>query len=115
MQLIEENSLEIMGLKTYTANLQRRYETARSKSLESEQSLIKIKTDTKEKLNEMVWVKSVIWDIYSHMVKSKKHTIELEKSDVEHQLLYIKRMLYELHKINKLIVQKKIKKQPKRM
>lgn len=101
-----------MGLETYIVNLRDRYKSARTKSSECEEILIKIKDVTINKIQESYFVKKVVYDIYRYMIQSKKDSsMLLPENDVENQLLYIKRMLYELQKINKLIrkEQKKIK------
>ncbi|XP_023030442.2 coiled-coil domain-containing protein 42 isoform X1 [Leptinotarsa decemlineata] len=108
MKLIEENNFVIMGLNNQIANLQARFENANIKSLESEQLVLQIKNNAVKKMSEIDQVKASIWNVYTHMAHSKRHPVKIKKDNVEEQMMYIKRTLTELSKVN-LILRKRSK------
>ncbi|CAH1111857.1 unnamed protein product [Psylliodes chrysocephalus] len=103
MKLIEEKNFILMGLNNQIAALQARFENAKIKSLECEQLVLQIKNNAVIKLNEIEEVKGSIWNVYCHMVTSKKHTIKLKKHEIEEQMLYVKRTLTEIAKVNQIL------------
>ncbi|KAG5897801.1 hypothetical protein JTB14_011803 [Gonioctena quinquepunctata] len=103
MKLIEEKNFIIMGLNNQIANLQARFENANIKSLESELLVIQIKNNAVRQMNEIDEVKSSIWNVYAHMARSKRHPLKIKKENVEEQMMYIKRTLTELSKVNQII------------
>lgn len=54
-------------------------------------------------MNEIDEVKASIWNIYQHMSLSKKHPAKIKKENVEDQMMYIKRTLTELAKVNQIL------------
>ncbi|KAJ8981971.1 hypothetical protein NQ317_002145 [Molorchus minor] len=109
VKLTSEKHLEIVGLNNQISNLQSRYETANIKSLECEQLVVRIKNRAVYMMNEIDEVKSSIWNIYEHMSLSKGHPVMIPKRDVEAQMLYVKRTLAELCKINQILIRKQSK------
>lgn len=57
-------------------------------------------------MDEIDEVKYSIWNLYQHMVLSKKHPIKIKKENLEEQMVYIKRTLTELAKVNQLLKRK---------
>lgn len=54
-------------------------------------------------MNEIDEAKASIWNIFQHMVMSKKHPMKIKKENVEEQMVYIKRTLTELAKVNQIL------------
>ncbi|XP_056636601.1 coiled-coil domain-containing protein 42 homolog [Diorhabda sublineata] len=103
MKLIEEKNFIIMGLNNQIANLQSRFENAKIKSIDCEHLVLKIKNNAVLQLHEIDEVKSSIWNLYTHMAQSKEHPIKIDKDNVEEQVMYIKRTLTELAKVNQIL------------
>ncbi|XP_028130838.2 coiled-coil domain-containing protein 42-like [Diabrotica virgifera virgifera] len=103
MKLIEEKNFVIMGLNNQIANLQARFENAKIKSIECEQLVLQIKNNAVQQLNNIDEVKSSVWNLYTHMAHSKMHPIKIAKENVEEQMMYIKRTLTELSKVNQIL------------
>ncbi|CAH2012818.1 unnamed protein product [Acanthoscelides obtectus] len=102
-KLIEEKSFVIMGLNNQTANLQARYENANIKSLESEQLVIQIKNNAIQRMSEIDQVKTSIWNLCTHMAQGKRQPMKIKKDNIEEQIMYIKRTLTELAKVNQIL------------
>lgn len=54
-------------------------------------------------MNDIDEAKASIWNIYQHMSLSKQHPIKIKKENVEEQMVYIKRTLTELAKVNQIL------------
>lgn len=54
-------------------------------------------------MDEIDEAKASIWNVYQHMILSKKHPLKIRKEDVEEQMMYIKRTLTELAKVNQIL------------
>lgn len=91
-----------MGLNYIMAELQSRYEIAKNKALQWETMVTKIKDISVMKLAEIHQVRTSAWNIYLQMCQRKEVEPELTKDDIENQLLFIKRTLFELKKITKI-------------
>ncbi|VEN63427.1 unnamed protein product [Callosobruchus maculatus] len=102
-KLIEEKNFVIMGLNNQIANLQARYENANIKSLESEQLVIQIKNNAIQRMSEIDQVKTSIWNLCTHMAQGKRQPMKIKKDNLEEQVMYIKRTLTELAKVNQLL------------
>lgn len=57
-------------------------------------------------MNEIDATKVSVWNIFQHMTLSKKHPIKIKKENIEEQMMYIKRTLTELARVNKIIKRK---------
>ncbi|XP_074029840.1 coiled-coil domain-containing protein 42 isoform X2 [Leptinotarsa decemlineata] len=66
------------------------------------------RSDMVKKMSEIDQVKASIWNVYTHMAHSKRHPVKIKKDNVEEQMMYIKRTLTELSKVN-LILRKRSK------
>nr|CAI5828243.1 unnamed protein product [Callosobruchus analis] len=102
-KLIEEKNFVIMGLNNQIANLQARYENANIKSLESEQLVIQIKNNAIQRMSEIDQVKTSIWNLCTHMAQGKRQPMKIKKDNLEEQIMYIKRTLTELAKVNQIL------------
>lgn len=56
-----------------------------------------------KQMQEIDEVKSTIWNVYVHMAQSKTHPVKIKKENVEEQMMYIKRTLTELAKVNQIL------------
>lgn len=54
-------------------------------------------------MSEIDEAKASIWNIFQHMASSKRHPIKIKKENVEEQMMYIKRTLTELAKVNQIL------------
>ncbi|KAF2881444.1 hypothetical protein ILUMI_24730 [Ignelater luminosus] len=102
IRVTEEKTLHIMGLNNVMAELQSRYEAAKSKALQWELMVTKIKDTCVDKLRELYEVRRSCWNVYLQMCKRKEIVPELAQDDIENQLLFIKRTLLELKRITKI-------------
>ncbi|CAG9861390.1 unnamed protein product [Phyllotreta striolata] len=102
-KLVEEKNFILMGLNNKIAALQARFENAKIKSLECEHLVLQIKNYAVIHLNEIEEVKFSIWNMYCHMSASKQEPLSIAREDIEEQMLYIKRTLTEVLKVNQLL------------
>lgn len=84
------------------AELQTRYEVAKSKALQWELMVTKIKDTCVEKLRELYEVRRSCWNVYLQMCKRKEVEPDIPQDYIEDQLLFIKRTLLELKRITKI-------------
>lgn len=102
MNIIEDKTFAIMGLQNHLANLEGRYDRAKNKALHWETVVTQIKNYAASKLIEIEQVRITCWNIYLQICRRKKKEPEFQESDVENQLLYIKRTMLELARIAKM-------------
>ncbi|KAK5638098.1 hypothetical protein RI129_012393 [Pyrocoelia pectoralis] len=99
------NTLEeakVMGLYNLMADLQVRYEAAKSKALQWETMVARINNTLKSKLEELQDVRQASWTLYLAMCSRKEIESTLSEDDVENQLLFIKTTMGELKRITRI-------------
>lgn len=101
IKLTEEKTLEIMGLQNKLGDLQGRFEIAKFKALQSEMIVSKIKITSIQKTLELTQVKHSCWNIYSQMCARKGIPADIDKENMEAQLVFIKTTLAELKRVLK--------------
>lgn len=102
MALIEEQIFALMALNNKVANLQSRYEKAKSRALHWETVVSQIKNVICELTAEVHQVRLCCWDMYLQMCRRKNVQSDFHVSDVEDQLLFIKATLGELANIGRI-------------
>lgn len=99
-----------MGLNNKLAELQNRYEKAKNKASYWEIVVNKVKNKATKQLLQIDQVEEACWGLYLQMCKRKEVEPELEKSNTEEQLLFIKRTILEFQRIMK-IAQRRVQKE----
>lgn len=98
-----------MNLNNQLATLQSRYDRAKAEALKWEGIVSRIKSAAAEKKLELTQIKSCCWNIYQQMCRRKGIPIEVDKNDIENQLVHIKRTILVLKKITKAAQNKTMK------
>lgn len=106
VKLTEEKTLAMMGLHNAMADLTSRYEVAKSKALHWETLVTKIKNTLVSKLSDLNEIRQACWSMYLSMCKRKEIEAELDKDDIESQLLFIKQTMLELKRITRIAMRR---------
>lgn len=106
MELIEERVNVLMGLNNNLAELQSRYEKAKTQTRYWETVVYKMKNKSSKQLLKIYLVQDSIWNLYQQMCTRKATPVELKKIDIEEQLLYIKGTISEYKRIVKIAIRK---------
>ncbi|XP_018361017.1 PREDICTED: coiled-coil domain-containing protein 42 homolog [Trachymyrmex cornetzi] len=117
LQMLEEKATKIhhltetkmqvlMGLNNKLAQLQERYDRAKTEALKWETIVSKIKETAAAKNLELTQVKACCWNIYQQICKRKEIPVKVSSEDVEQQLIHIKRTILELKQIIKTVKKK---------
>ncbi|XP_015592671.1 coiled-coil domain-containing protein 42 like-2-like [Cephus cinctus] len=107
--MTEEKSQILMGLNNQLAQLQGRYDRAKLRALRWETMVSRIKATAAAKNLELTQVKSCCWNIYKQICRRKDIPIEVQKDDIENQLVHIKRTILELKRITRVAKKKAAK------
>lgn len=99
----------MMGLNNKLAELQNRYEKAKSKSTYWCEIVNKVKGKAARQLLQIDHVQESCWGLYLQMCTRKEVETELEKTNIEEQLLFIKRTILEFKRIMKIAEKKTLK------
>ncbi|KAB0791686.1 hypothetical protein PPYR_14546 [Photinus pyralis] len=102
IKMTESKTLEVMGLYNLIAELQIRYEVAKTKALHWETMVARINSELKARLEDLQNVRQACWALYLSMCSRKEVESSLSEENVEHQLLFIKSTMGELKGITKI-------------
>lgn len=102
IKMTEAKTLEVMGLYNLIAELQVRYEVAKSKALHWETMVARINNELKVRLEDLQNVRQASWALYLAMCSRKEIEPSLSEEGVEYQLLFIKSTMGELKGIIKI-------------
>ncbi|XP_011310181.1 coiled-coil domain-containing protein 42 homolog [Fopius arisanus] len=111
-KLTEEKGQKLMSLNSQLASLESRYDRAKAASLKWEGIVAKIKSTAGDKNLELTQIRSCCWNIYQQICKRKGISVEVDKGDIENQLVHIKSTILELKRIVKA-AKKKVAKDAK--
>ncbi|KAG7206875.1 hypothetical protein KM043_000775 [Ampulex compressa] len=100
--MTEAKSQMLMGLNNKLAQLQTRYDKAKTSVLKWENIVSRIKTTAAAKNLELTQVKTCCWNIYQQICKRKGIPAKVGRDDAEQQLVHIKRTILELKRIIKV-------------
>lgn len=96
LKLLEDKNLVLIGLNNQLLELQGRYESAKCNSLLWETLVSKIQDVSIRKIEDLKSVRTTCWVMYRNMCSRKAIEPKCGKSDIEGQLLFIKKTLAEL-------------------
>lgn len=97
--MTEAKGHKLMTLNNQLATFQSRYDRAKAEALKWENFVSRIKAIAAEKNLENTQIKSACWSMYQQTCKRRGISVEVSKDDIENQLVYIKRTMMELKRI----------------
>ena len=98
-----------MNLSNELAQLQGRYDRTKALCIKWETIVARIKAAAAEQSLELTQIRYSCWNIYLQICKRKRIPIEVDRNDVEQQLVQIKRTILELKRITKAAKKRAIK------
>ncbi|XP_012266751.2 coiled-coil domain-containing protein 42 homolog [Athalia rosae] len=99
VRLTDDKAQKLINLNNRLADLQGRYDRAKMNALRWETAVQRIKETTAAKHLELTQVRACCWNVYQQICKRKGIPLEVDREDVEHQLVHIKRTILELKRI----------------
>ncbi|XP_046738362.1 coiled-coil domain-containing protein 42 homolog [Diprion similis] len=99
VRLTDDKAQKLINLNNKLADLQGRYDKAKVNALRWETAVQRIKETTAAKHLELTQVRACCWNVYQQICRRKGIPVEVDRDDVEHQLVHIKRTILELKRI----------------